>query len=276
MPLLDIASTITLNNDVAMPRLGLGVWQAASGGETRRAVLWALEDGYRQVDTARIYGNEKDVGSALRESGLPRDQVFVTTKLWNRDQGYEKAKKALSVSLHELGLDYVDLYLMHWPVEGKRLESWRAMEELQAGGYARAIGVCNFHERHLDELLADTDVVPAVDQVEFSPFLYQRPLLEYCRERDIALEAYSPLSRGRRFDHPVVVEVARRRHRSPAQVLIRWALQHDLVVIPKSVNRQRIRENAAVFDFELEPDDMAELDGLNENRHEAWDPTEAP
>lgn len=276
MPLLDIASTITLNNDVAMPRLGLGVWQVASGGETRRAVLWALEDGYRHVDTARIYGNEKDVGSALRESGLPRDQVFITTKLWNRDQGYEKAKKALSVSLHELGLDYVDLYLMHWPVEGKRLESWRAMEELQAGGYARAIGVCNFHERHLDELLADTDVVPAVDQVEFSPFLYQRPLLEYCRERGVVLEAYSPLSRGRRFDHPAVVDVARRRHRSPAQVLIRWALQHDLVAIPKSVNRQRIRENARVFDFELAPDDMAELDALNENRHEAWDPTEAP
>ncbi|HMK92389.1 MAG TPA: aldo/keto reductase [Thermoleophilia bacterium] len=276
MALTSISDTVTLNDGVAMPRLGLGVWRAASGHETRQAVLWALETGYRHVDTARIYGNERDVGAALRASAVPRDQVFVTTKLWNRDQGYERAKKALATSLRDLGLDYVDLYLEHWPVEGKRLDSWRALQELRADGYARSIGVSNFQEQHVAELLAAADVVPSVNQVEFTPFLYQRGLLEACRAAGIQVEAYSPLTRGRRLDEPALVEIAARHAKTPAQVLIRWSLQHDLVVIPKSVRLARLRENADVFDFELSPDQMERLDALHEDHREAWDPTDVP
>jgi diketogulonate reductase-like aldo/keto reductase len=273
---MDIASTITLDNGVLMPRLGLGVWRAAAGREVRDAVTWALEAGYRHIDTARLYGNERDVGEVVRASGLPREDVFITTKLRNQDHGYRQAKRALDESLADLGVDYVDLYLIHWPVERLRLESWRALEEALADGKARAIGVSNYLPRHLDELLAASDVAPAVDQVEFSPFLYQRELLEYCRAHGIALEAYSPLTRGRRLDDPVLVAVAARYGRTPAQVLIRWALQHDLVVIPKSVTRERVRENAAVFDFILSDADMAELDALDEGAHYAWDPTPVP
>jgi len=273
---MDITSTLTLNNGVEMPRFGLGVWQAKTGSEVRNAVRWALEAGYRHLDTARIYGNERDVGAVLREGIVPREDVFVTTKLWNGDQGYETTKQAFAASLRDLGLDHVDLYLMHWPVEGKRLESWRAMEELLATGGARAIGVSNFLEHHLDQLLETAAVVPAVNQVEFSPFLYQRALLEYCRERGIQLEAYSPLTRGRRLDDPTVAAVAARHGTSTAQVLIRWALQHDLVVIPKSVTRGRVLANADVFGFELGADDMAALDALDEGSHFAWDPSGAP
>ena len=207
---------------------------------------------------------------------MPRDRVFVTTKLWNRDQGYDSAKRALAVSLRDLGLDYVDLYLEHWPVEGKRLDSWRALQELRADGYARSIGVSNFQPRHLDELLAVADVVPSVNQVEFSPFLYQRDLLEACRTAGIQLEAYSPLTRGRRLDEPVLVEIAARHGKTAAQVLIRWSLQHDLVVIPKSVRRERIIENADVFDFDLSDGEMARFDALDEGHREAWDPTDVP
>ncbi len=273
---MDIASTVKLSNGVEMPRLGLGVWQAKSGAEVRSALRWALEAGYRHVDTARIYGNERDVGAVLREGIVSREEVFVTTKLWSGDQGYESTKQAFAASLRDLGLDHVDLYLMHWPVEGKRLESWRAMEELLATGEARAIGVSNFLERHLDELLETAAVVPAVNQVEFSPFLYQCALLEHCRERGIQLEAYSPLTRGRRLDDPTLVAVSARHGKSTAQVLIRWALQHDLVVIPKSVSRKRVRANADVFGFELGANDMAALDALDEGRHFAWDPTGVP
>lgn len=273
---MDIASTVTLNNGVRMPRLGLGLWRTAAGREAQDALSWALEAGYRHVDTARLYGNERDVGEALRRSGLARDDVFVTTKLRNDDHGYRKTLRALDASLRDLRLDHVDLYLIHWPVEDLRLESWRAMEEALAAGKARAIGVSNFLARHLEELLATAGVVPAVDQVEFSPFLYQRDLLDYCRARGIQLEAYSPLTRGRRLGDPALVEVAARRGRSPAQVLIRWALQHDLVVIPKSVARERILENAAVFDFALGDEDMATLDALDEGSHVSWDPSGVP
>ena len=275
-PGMDITSTLTLNNGVEMPRFGLGVWQAKTGSEVRNAVRWALEAGYRHVDTARIYGNERDVGAVLGEGIVPREDIFVTTKLWNGDQGYEETKQAFAASLRDLGLDRVDLYLMHWPVEGKRRESWRAMEELLATGAARAIGVSNFLEHHLDELLETATVVPAVNQVEFSPFLYQRALLEHCRQHGIQLEAYSPLTRGRRLDDPTLAAVAARHGTSSAQVLIRWALQHDLVVIPKSVTRERVVANADVFGFELGADDMATLDALDEGRHFAWDPTGVP
>lgn len=273
---VDIAPTVTLNNGVRMPRLGLGVWRAAAGREVRDAVAWALEAGYRHIDTARLYGNERDVGDVVRRSGLPREDVFITTKLRNQDHGYRKAARALDASLNDLGLDYVDLYLIHWPVERLRLESWRAKEEALAAGKARAIGVSNFLARHLDGLLAASGVTPAVDQVEFSPFLFQRELLEHCRSRGVQLEAYSPLTRGARLGDPTVRDVAARHGKTPAQVLIRWALQHDLVVIPKSVTRERIRENAGVFDFALSEADMAALDGLDEGAHYAWDPSRVP
>ena len=265
---------VTLNNSVKMPALGLGVYQSEPGDETQNAILWALEAGYRHIDTAKRYDNEVDVGQALKRGGLPRQEIFVTTKLWNDDQGYDRTLAAFDASLKRLDLDFVDLYLVHWPVPGKRLDTWKAMTRILKEGRARAIGVSNYLERHLTELFDHSDVVPAVNQVEFSPFLYQKDLLDFCRRHDVQLEAYGPLTQGKRLDHPVVAAVAARQGRTSAQVLIRWALQHDLVVIPKSVRRVRINENAGVFDFTLSAQDMAELDSLNENFHTEWDPTE--
>ncbi len=272
----DIRSTVRLNNGVEIPRFGLGVFRASPGEEARAAVRTALELGYRHIDTARVYGNEADVGAGLRDSGVPRSEVFITTKLWNSDQGYDSALRAFDGSLRELGTDYVDLYLIHWPVPGKRADSWRALERILADKRARAIGVSNYMVRHLEEVLARSPVVPAVNQVEFNPFLYQRGLLEFCQRKGIQLEAYSPLTKGYRLGHPALTEVARRYGKSPAQVLIRWCLQRDTVVIPKSSQPERIRENASVFDFELSAADLAVLDGLNEDLHTGWDPTNAP
>jgi methylglyoxal/glyoxal reductase len=273
---LHLRSTVRLNNGVEIPRLGLGVFRAPRGEETHQAVSLALAQGYRHIDTARIYGNERDVGAAVRDSGIPRGEIFVTTKLWNDDQGYETTLRACERSLKELGLEYVDLYLMHWPVPGKRLDSWRAMEKLLAEGKCRAIGVSNFQERHLEELLGQAKVVPAVNQVEFSPFLYQAQLLRSCEERGIAVEAYSPLTKGQRLGHPMLGRVARHHSKTPAQVLIRWGLQHGLIVIPKSTREERIRENADVFGFELSAAEMHALDSLNEDLRTSWDPTDVP
>jgi diketogulonate reductase-like aldo/keto reductase len=273
---LSLQSRIPLNDGRKIPVLGLGVWQAAPGKETRRAVGYALEIGYRLFDTAKLYGNERDVGAAVRESGIPREEIFVTTKLWNDDHGYEAGLRAFERSRKELGLDYVDLYLIHWPVPRLRHESWKALLKLKEDGLARSIGVSNYTTRHLEELLPASPIPPAVNQVEFHPFLYQRELLEFCRSHQIQLEAYSPLARGRRLDHPVIREVAARYARTPAQVLIRWSLQHGLVVIPKSSRPERIRENAAVFDFDLKSEDLARLDTLDERSHVAWNPDDLP
>ncbi len=273
---LTLQSTVKLNNGVELPRLGLGVFRAPRGEVTREAVSAALAAGYRHIDTARIYGNERDVGAAVRESGLPRQDIFVTTKLWNEDQGYDSALRACERSLKDLGLEYVDLYLVHWPVPGRRLDSWRALEKLLADGKCRAIGVSNFLEHHLDELLGKAKVVPAVNQVEQHPFLHQPSLLRYCAGKGIAVEAYSPLTKGMRLGDPRVVELARKYGKSPAQVLIRWCLEHGLVVIPKSVHAERIRENASVFDFSFSPEDLRQLDGMNEDLYTGWDPTDVP
>ena len=273
---LTLGSRVTLNNGNTMPVLGLGMWQAGSGKQTRKAVATALEIGYRLFDTAKLYGNESDLGTAIRESGIPREEIFVTTKLWNNDQGYESALRAFEKSRRELGLDYVDLYLIHWPVPGLRQESWKALLKIRDEGLARSIGVSNYTIRHLEELLRATPAPPAVNQVEFHPFLYQKELLEFCVSKKIQLEAYSPLTRGHRLDHPVISQIAARHGRTPAQVLIRWSLQHGLVVIPKSIRPERIRENAAVFDFQLSPDDMKRLDSLDESSHVAWDPEDLP
>jgi diketogulonate reductase-like aldo/keto reductase len=271
-----IGSTVRLRGDVPMPVLGLGVWQSAPGPETRNAVLAALRAGYRLIDTARAYRNEEDVGAAIRESGIPRREIFVTTKVWNSDQGYDTTLRACDESLRRLGLEQLDLYLIHWPVERLRGETWRAMERLRAEGKARAVGVSNYTERHLDELLAAANEPPAVNQVEFSPFLYQRELLEHCRRHGIQLEAYGPLVRGHKLDHPVLERVARKHGRTPAQVLVRWSLEHEVVAIPKSVREERIRENADVFGFGLDAEDRAALDALDEGYRTSWDPRDAP
>lgn len=267
---------VRLRNGVDLPRVGLGVYQTPAGAATQRAVAAALRLGYRHVDTASVYGNERDVGLAIRESGLRRDEVFVTSKLWNDDQGYDSALRAFDATLDRLGFEVLDLYLLHWPVAGRRLESWRALERLLGEGRVRAIGVSNFMPHHLEELFAATAVVPFVNQVEVSPFLQRRELRELCARRGIVVEAYSPLTRGRRLGHPVVVEVARRARRTPAQVLLRWCLQHDLVVLPKSARPERIAENAALFDFEIPPDDMARLDALEEGLTIGWNPEDMP
>ena len=266
--LLSLESYAKLNNGVEIPRLGLGVYQSPPGKTTERAVSYALKIGYRHVDTAYLYGNESDVGKALHESGVSREEVFITTKVWNSDQGYNTTLQACERSLRRLGLAYVDLYLIHWPVQGRSTETWKAMVQLLQEGKARAIGVSNYTIVDLKEILQNSEdviVVPAVDQLEFHPFLYQRELLQFCKKNSIQLEAYSPLTRGKRLDHQTIVAVAKKYGKTPSQVLIRWSLQHDAVVIPKSIHEERIRENSHVFDFQLEPDDMKTLDSLNEN-----------
>src|SRR5437867_1984308 len=249
--------SVTLNNGVELPRLGLGVYQVAPGEKTRRSVREALRVGYRHIDTARIYNNEQDVGAEIRASGLPRGDVFVTTKLWNDDQGFDRALRAFEESLGRLGLEYIDLYLLHWPVPGRRLDSWRALERLLDERSVRAIGVSNFMVSHLDELLRHARAIPSVNQIEISPFLQQRDVRTACARHGIAVEAYSPLTKGVRLDHSSLAQVARGAGKTPAQVLLRWALQNDLVVLPRSARPERIAENAAIFDFELGPVEMA-------------------
>ncbi len=274
---LTFQSRARLNNGAEMPYLGLGVYQARPGGEAESAIRCALEEGYRLIDTAKLYGNEADVGKAVRESGVPRDEVFVTTKLWNSDHGYDETLKACARSLRTLGLEYVDLYLIHWPVEGHRPETWKAMEAVYARGWARAVGVGNYMVHHLEELLDGAKVPPAVDQVEMHPFLPQREVRAFCGEHGILTEAYSPLTKGRRLGDHRVASVARRHGKTPAQVLIRWCLQQGAAAIPKSVRPERIRENRDVFDFELGAEDLRELDSLHgTDLHTGWDPSRSP
>ena len=273
---LTIQSKVKLNNGVEMPQFGLGVWQIPAGAPTRRAVKAALEAGYRLIDTAKFYGNEADVGAAVRESGVPKDEVFITTKLWNTDHGYEAALEAYEASRKRLGFPTVDLYLIHWPVPGLRRETWRALERILREGKARAIGVSNYMVPHLEELLASAEVVPAVNQIELSPFLYPRDVVEFCERHKVAVEAYSPLTKGHRLRDPRLVGIAQKYRKSVPQVLIRWGLQHGFVEIPKSAKPEHIRENADVFDFEIRAEDMRVLDSLAEGLHMAWDPTDEP
>ncbi len=268
---ITISDKRKLNNGVEIPYFGFGTYQLRNRA-AKEAVLNALEAGYRHIDTAAAYGNEKEIGEALRESGIPRNEVFITTKLWNEDQGYDSALEAFNLSLDHLKLDTVDLYLIHWPVTLKRLESWKAMEKIAAGGRCRAIGVSNFTERHLDELLENCRIIPAVNQVEFNPFLYQKELYNYCEKKGIAIEAYTPLLRGHKLDHPVLKDLSGTYHKTTAQILLRWSLEHKLIVIPKSAHKSRIIENADIFDFSISPADMIKLDSLNEGYRVAWDP----
>jgi diketogulonate reductase-like aldo/keto reductase len=243
-----------------IPMLGLGVWQVPNGPECVDAVRWALELGYRHIDTAQAYGNEESVGQALRESGVPREEVFLTTKFY---PAREDPAAEAEHSLRRLGVDRVDLYIVHWP-QGGPTWAWPGMERARELGYARSIGVSNFSVGELEQLTAAASVAPAVNQVQFSPFKYRRALLEACRQRSVALEAYSPLGTGRNLEQESVKRIASRAGRTPAQVLLRWCLQHELPVIPKSTHRERLEENAQVFDFTLSDKDMAELDALDE------------
>lgn len=270
---LHIKSIKKLNNDIKIPMFGLGTYLNDNGRQAIDSILYALEIGYQHIDTAAMYENEMEVGKAVRESGIPREEIFVTTKLWNSDHGYDNTIKAFQRSLERLGLDYVDLYLIHWPVENLRLESWRALEKLYDNGLCKAIGVSNYMERHVDEILNNFSIVPAVNQVEFSPFLYLKELQNYCESKGIALESYSPLTKGYRLNEPRLIEIARRYDKSTSQILIRWCLQKGMIVIPKSSRNEHIKENADIFDFEISEADMLALDNLNENYRSTWDPT---
>ncbi|MGB8958437.1 MAG: aldo/keto reductase [Candidatus Aminicenantales bacterium] len=266
---LDLRTRIALNNGVKMPLMGLGTW-ASTGRAGRQAVLWALEAGYRLVDTASSYGNESEVGEAIRDSGLPRSEVFITTKVWPAEFGYEATLRAFESSRRRLGLEQTDLYLIHWPGDDPHLraESWRALETLLADGLSRAIGVSNYMVAELEELLGagNRGVVPAVNQVPFSPFGQQKGVHAFCKSHGIRLEGYSPLTRGAELSQRAIRSLARAHGRTAAQIMIRWALQKEVVTIPKSVHKERIVENAAVFDFSLSPEDMAALDALDAGR----------
>ena len=255
-----------------IPVLGFGVWQVPNGPETENAVRWALELGYRHIDTAQAYGNEESVGRALRDSGVPRDEVFLTTKFY---PGSDDPAAEAQRSVERLGVEQVDLYIIHWP-QGGPTWAWPGMEKAREQGHARSIGVSNFSLRELDELLEVAETRPVVNQVQFSPFEYRRILLEACEQRQVTIEAYSPLGTGRHLGDPAVARIAERLGRTPAQVLLRWCLQRDVIVISKSVHRERIAENAQIFDFELASEDMQALDaldqtgGTDEAREQKW------
>jgi methylglyoxal/glyoxal reductase len=261
-----IGRSVVLNGGVVMPALGLGVWQMREGAETENAVRWALDAGYRMIDTARLYGNERSVGRAMRMSGIPRAEIFVTTKIW--PTGFFNPEKAFETSFGKLDIGYIDLYLIHFPADfipgfrALRKRVWNVLETLLARGRVRAIGVSNYSIANIEEVLATGNIAPAVNQVRFNPFAYKGALLDYCKTKSIVVEAYSPLTRAKRLNHPVLRKLADAHGRSSAQILLRWALQHGTVVIPKSSNRERIIANAQVFDFQLTDAEMRELDGL--------------
>jgi 2,5-diketo-D-gluconate reductase A len=266
--------TITLNNGVQIPQLGFGVYQVPPE-DTKDAVLAALEVGYRHIDTAEMYGNEKGVGEALRASGLAREQVFVTSKLNNGFHASDDALKAFDQSLAELGFDYLDLFLIHWPLPGidvDYVETWKAMEEIYASGRAKAIGVSNFTENHLRRLLAETEVRPTVNQIEIHPYLTQDDLRAFDAEHEIATEAWSPIAQGKVLDDPTILRVAERHGKTPSQVTLRWHVQRGDIVFPKSVTRSRVEENFAIFDFELSVEDMREITALNRDERTGPDP----
>lgn len=267
----DLSAAVPLADGAAMPRIGLGVFRA-SPPQTYEAVREALAAGYRHIDTAEVYRNEAAVGQAVRDSGLPRAAVFVTTKLWNDFQRPGLVEGAVARSIEALGLGAPDLFLLHWPVTGLRLSAWAALEALQEAGVLRSIGVSNFMLPHLDELWRHARIKPAVNQVEASPFLQQRAVRDWCNAHGVVVQAYSPLTKGQRLAHPEVQRIAQALRRSAAQVLLRWGLQRGLVVLPKSVRPERIRENLAVFDFTLDPGQMAALDALEENLVTGWNP----
>jgi methylglyoxal/glyoxal reductase len=267
-----IEDTVRLNNGIRMPKVGLGTWKSADGQEAETAVREALALGYRHIDTAAFYKNEQSIGRALRDSGVPREKLFVTTKVWNDDLRSGQVVQAVDASLKRLGLEYVDLFLIHWPVKDKFVDAWRMLEDVYRQGKTRAIGVSNFLAHHLDELAATASVTPAVNQVEFHPWLQQSDLLARCKQSGIVFEAWSPLMQGKVGEVNELVEIGKSHGKSPSQVALRWAVQKGVVVIPKSVKRERLRENAAIFDFDLSNDEVATIDRLDQAKRLGPDP----
>jgi len=260
-----IKTSVRLNNGIEMPQFGLGVYKAANGTEVTTAVEAAIQAGYTLIDTASFYQNESGVAAGVKNSGINREDIFLTSKVWNTDQGYESTLNAFEKTLKELEVDYLDLYLIHWPVGDRFLDTWRAFEKLYKEGYIKAAGVSNFQIHHLEKLLANSSLVPAVNQVELHPRLTQIELRDYCQQKNIQVESWSPLGRGRLLHEPTIEYVAKKYEKTPAQIIIRWHLQNELVVIPKSVTPERIVENADVFNFELSGEDMNVLNQLNMN-----------
>lgn len=267
-----LQDTVKLHNGVEMPYLGLGVYKVEAGHQIEETVQTALDLGYRSIDTAAFYQNEAGVGNAIRSSRINRKELFITTKVWNNDQGYEETLRAFESSMSKLQTDYLDLYLIHWPVKGKYIDTWRALEKLYKEGRVRAIGVSNFTINHLEDLLKNCTIRPVVNQVELHPRLTQENLRAYCKEQEIAVEAWSPIGRGRLLDEPVFAEIGKKYHKSAAQVILRWHLQNDVIIIPKSVTPSRIEENMELFDFELTQMEMELINSLNRNQRFGPDP----
>ncbi|AGX02507.1 oxidoreductase, aldo/keto reductase family protein [Bacillus sp. NRRL B-14911] len=271
-----IQDKTVLNNGVEMPWMGLGVFKVEEGPELVNAVKSAIKLGYRSIDTAAIYGNEEGVGQGIREgiaeAGISREDLFITSKVWNSDLGFESAIQAYETSLQKLGLEYLDLYLIHWPVEGKYKDAWRALEALYKEEKVRAIGVSNFQVHHLEELLKDAEVKPVINQVEYHPRLTQQELKAVCRENGIQLEAWSPLMQGQLLDNEIIAAIAEKHGKSAAQVILRWDLQNGVITIPKSTKEHRIAANASIFDFELSSDEMEQISSLNQNLRVGPDP----
>jgi diketogulonate reductase-like aldo/keto reductase len=263
---------IVLNNGVEIPRIGLGTYKM-HGYELEKALNVAIEAGYRHIDTATDYGNEKEIGQALKNIGIKREELFITTKVWNDDQGFVRTLRAIDVSLENLQTDSVDLYLVHWPVPRKREATWEAMIELYDQRKTRSIGVSNYMVSHIEELMKKSPLTPVVNQIEVTPYLYQKELIDKCESYDIKIQAHSPLVRGTKMNEPTIVEIAKEHNKTSAQVLIRWSLQKGFIVLPKSSNPERIRENINVFDFELTDKNMADIDALNSNFRISWDPS---
>ena len=273
---LTIESRINLNDGVSMPLFGIGVWRMEPGRETREAVTLALELGYIHIDTASMYNNEEDVGASVQESNLPREKLFITSKVHTSEVGYDSTLEAFERSLQKLKLSYIDLYLIHKPVEGFRQNTWEALEKLKKDGICRSIGVSNFSPRHLDEILEICEFIPTVNQIEMNPFLAQKTISEYCRVKNIHITGFCPLARTEKSKDPAIVDVANECGKTWAQVMIRWSLQKHITTIPKSVNPQRIRENSDVFDFELNEKQMQSLDDLDQGFRLRPDPMDLP
>lgn len=269
---MDISTRVKLNNGVEMPWFGLGVFESEEGTEVENAVLTALANGYRSIDTAAMYHNEKGVGRAIKASGIPREEIFVTTKVWNSDQGYRSTFEAFEKSMEKLDINYVDLYLIHWPKGKKSVDTWKAMEELYKRGKIRALGVSNFLVHHLEDFLPECQVLPTVNQVEFHPELSQPELMEYCKINGIQMEAWSPIMKGAVNNINLLRELASKYGKSPVQIVLRWDIQKGVVTIPKSAKPKRIISNAAIFDFEIGAEDMKKIDGLNKNNRTGFHP----
>lgn len=263
-----------LNNGIEIPSIGLGVFRLEDAKKAQETVEMALSNGYRHIDTAMIYGNEEAVGKGIKNSGIPREEIFLTTKLWNDDQRSGKVDEAIDASLDRLGMDYIDLYLVHWPVKDTYVDVWKKMEEVYKQGKAKAIGVCNYHQHHLEDLLEQAEIVPAVNQIECYPYLSQEPLVDYCKSKGIVPEAWGPLGAGKSdiFENPVITGIADKHQKTPAQVVLRWLLQRGIIIIPMSTNKDRQIENMSVTDFELTDEEMQQMFSLNKNKRLGADP----